>query len=159
MRDTVHARYATPSRVREGRPFPQGATFDGKGTNFALFSAHATRVDLCLFDDAGKFLGAYIDKGIFEKDPFVSLDQEGVGDLIRIAAERGISARVIDAAEILARTHGPMVAEGRKLLADTLEEALELGHDILVMRDGAVSARFDLSYDTPTTRDLLEKMV
>jgi ribose transport system ATP-binding protein len=45
------------------------------------------------------------------------------------------------------------------LLADTLEEALELGHDILVMRDGEVSARFDLSYDTPTTRDLLEKMV
>ena len=44
-------------------------------------------------DDAGKFLGAYIDKGIFEKDPFVSLDQEGVGDLIRIAAERGRAAR------------------------------------------------------------------
>ena len=42
---------------------------------------------------AGKFLGAYIDKGIFEKDPFVSLDQEGVGDLIRIAAERGRAAR------------------------------------------------------------------
>lgn len=44
-------------------------------------------------DDAGKFLGAYIDKGIFEKDPFVSLDQEGVGDLIRIATERGRAAR------------------------------------------------------------------
>jgi len=44
-------------------------------------------------DDAGKFLNAYIDKGIFEKDPFVSLDQEGVGDLIRIAAERGRAAR------------------------------------------------------------------
>jgi len=43
-------------------------------------------------DDAGKFLGAYIDKGIFDKDPFVSLDQEGVGDLIRIAAERGRAA-------------------------------------------------------------------
>jgi pyruvate,orthophosphate dikinase len=40
-------------------------------------------------DDSGRFLGAYIDKGIFEKDPFVSLDQEGVGDLIRIATERG----------------------------------------------------------------------
>ena len=40
-------------------------------------------------DDSGRFLGAYIDKGIFEKDPFVSLDQEGVGDLIRIAVERG----------------------------------------------------------------------
>jgi pyruvate,orthophosphate dikinase len=40
-------------------------------------------------DDSGRFLGAYIDKGIFEKDPFVSLDVEGVGDLIRIAVERG----------------------------------------------------------------------
>jgi pyruvate,orthophosphate dikinase len=40
-------------------------------------------------DDSGRFLNAYIDKGIFDKDPFVSLDQEGVGDLIRIAAERG----------------------------------------------------------------------
>ncbi|MDB5471252.1 MAG: pyruvate, phosphate dikinase [Caulobacter sp.] len=44
-------------------------------------------------DDAGKFLNDYIEKGIFEKDPFVSLDQEGVGDLIRIAAERGRAVR------------------------------------------------------------------
>jgi pyruvate,orthophosphate dikinase len=44
-------------------------------------------------DDSGKFLGAYIDKGIFEKDPFVSLDTAGVGDLIRIAVERGRAAR------------------------------------------------------------------
>jgi pyruvate, orthophosphate dikinase len=40
-------------------------------------------------DDSGRFLNAYIDKGIFERDPFVSIDREGVGDLIRIAAERG----------------------------------------------------------------------
>jgi pyruvate,orthophosphate dikinase len=44
-------------------------------------------------DDSGRFLDAYIDKGIFEKDPFVSLDQEGVGDLIRIAIERGRAQR------------------------------------------------------------------
>jgi len=44
-------------------------------------------------DDSGRFLNAYIEKGIFEKDPFVSLDQEGVGDLIRIAAERGRKTR------------------------------------------------------------------
>jgi pyruvate,orthophosphate dikinase len=44
-------------------------------------------------DDAGRFLNAYIDKGIFEKDPFVSIDQEGVGELIRIAAERGRAVR------------------------------------------------------------------
>ena len=44
-------------------------------------------------DDSGKFLAAYLDKGIYEKDPFVSLDQEGVGDLIRIATERARGVR------------------------------------------------------------------
>jgi pyruvate,orthophosphate dikinase len=44
-------------------------------------------------DDSARFLGAYIEKGIFEKDPFVTIDREGVGDLIRIAAERGRAAR------------------------------------------------------------------
>ena len=34
----------------EGRPYPLGATWDGRGVNFALFSAHATKVELCLFD-------------------------------------------------------------------------------------------------------------
>jgi len=44
-------------------------------------------------DDAGKFLGAYLEAGIFEKDPFVSIDPDGVGDLIQIANERGRAAR------------------------------------------------------------------
>ena len=34
-----------------GSPYPLGATFDGAGTNFALFSEVAERVELCLFDD------------------------------------------------------------------------------------------------------------
>ena len=42
------------SRVTEGQPFPLGATWDGLGVNFALFSAHATRVELCLFDSTGE---------------------------------------------------------------------------------------------------------
>ncbi len=42
------------SRVTEGSPFPLGATWDGLGVNFALFSAHATRVELCLFDERGE---------------------------------------------------------------------------------------------------------
>jgi glycogen operon protein len=42
------------SRVREGNPFPLGATWDGTGVNFALFSAHATKVELCIFDIEGK---------------------------------------------------------------------------------------------------------
>src|ERR1041385_38061 len=41
-------------RIREGAPFPCGATWNGKGTNFALFSAHATKVEVCLFDDKGE---------------------------------------------------------------------------------------------------------
>jgi pyruvate,orthophosphate dikinase len=40
-------------------------------------------------DDSGKFLDAYIERGIFKKDPFQELDPEGVGDLMRIAIERG----------------------------------------------------------------------
>src|SRR5215210_4040998 len=40
--------------LRAGKPFPLGATWDGLGVNFALFSANATKVELCLFDDAGE---------------------------------------------------------------------------------------------------------
>ena len=41
-------------RLWPGLPYPLGASWDGAGVNFALFSAHATKVELCLFDDAGK---------------------------------------------------------------------------------------------------------
>ncbi len=41
-------------RISAGAPHPLGATWDGRGTNFALFSANATKVELCLFDSQGK---------------------------------------------------------------------------------------------------------
>jgi pyruvate,orthophosphate dikinase len=44
-------------------------------------------------DDAARFLSVYVDKGIFPRDPFVSLDIEGVGQLVELAAERGRSTR------------------------------------------------------------------
>ena len=44
-------------------------------------------------DDAGSFLGAYTAKGIFANDPFVTIDQEGVGELVQIAADRGRATR------------------------------------------------------------------
>ena len=47
-------RSPAPSRISEGHPFPLGATWDGLGVNFALFSAHATKVELCLFDARGE---------------------------------------------------------------------------------------------------------
>jgi glycogen operon protein len=42
------------SRLSEGQPHPLGATWDGLGVNFALFSANATKVELCLFDEDGQ---------------------------------------------------------------------------------------------------------
>jgi isoamylase len=45
---------STDLRVVPGKPFPLGATWDGSGVNFALFSENATKVVLCLFDDQGR---------------------------------------------------------------------------------------------------------
>ncbi|MBO0710710.1 MAG: glycogen debranching protein GlgX [Acetobacteraceae bacterium] len=45
---------ASSTRVTEGLPHPLGATWDGLGVNFSLFSAHATKVELCLFDARGQ---------------------------------------------------------------------------------------------------------
>jgi pyruvate,orthophosphate dikinase len=44
-------------------------------------------------DDAGMFLNDYLNKGVIARDPFVSLDIEGVGELVKIAAERGRKTR------------------------------------------------------------------
>ena len=44
-------------------------------------------------DDAGRFLTTYVERGIFERDPFVSIDVDGVGQLVELAAERGRATR------------------------------------------------------------------
>ena len=43
-----------PSQIREGSPTPRGATWDGKGTNFSVFSAYATKIEVCIFAEDGK---------------------------------------------------------------------------------------------------------
>ena len=43
-----------PDRLETGAPYPLGATFDGVGVNFAVFSANADKIELCLFDPGGK---------------------------------------------------------------------------------------------------------
>ena len=45
---------AAAMQVQPGDPYPLGATWDGQGTNFALYSENAARVELCLFDGEGK---------------------------------------------------------------------------------------------------------
>jgi pyruvate,orthophosphate dikinase len=68
----------TADRIAEVADFFSFGTNDLTQTTFGLSR-----------DDAGKFLPAYVEQGIVPKDPFVSLDIEGVGALIRMAAERG----------------------------------------------------------------------
>ena len=65
-----------------------GAEFFSFGTN------DLTQTTLGISrDDAGRFLGAYVEQGVFARDPFVSLDVEGVGELVRMAATRGRATR------------------------------------------------------------------
>ncbi len=66
----------------------EGAEFFSFGTN------DLTQTTLGVSrDDAARFLGVYVEKGIYAKDPFVSIDVDGVGELIQIAADRGRATR------------------------------------------------------------------
>jgi pyruvate, orthophosphate dikinase len=64
------------------------------GEFFSFCTNDLTQTTLGLSrDDAGRFMGAYVDSGIFARDPFVTLDIEGVGQLVSLAAERGRATR------------------------------------------------------------------
>ncbi|MBT4136082.1 pyruvate, phosphate dikinase [archaeon] len=77
---------------------PRGAVTADKIANSAEFFSFGTN-DLtqmgCGFsrDDSGKFLKEYVDLGIFKRDPFQALDQEGIGELMKIAVSKGKSVR------------------------------------------------------------------
>ena len=77
---------------------PRGALMADKLAEQAQFFSFGTN-DLTQMtlgfsrDDAGKFIKEYENQNIFEKDPFQTLDQEGVGQLVKLAAERGKSTR------------------------------------------------------------------
>ena len=66
----------------------EGAEFFSFGTNDLTQTAFGLSRD-----DAGNFLGAYEHQGLLERDPFVSIDIDGVGELVRIGCERGRAVR------------------------------------------------------------------
>jgi pyruvate, orthophosphate dikinase len=77
---------------------PRGAlTADAIAAEAEFFSFGTNDLTQMTFgfsrDDAGKFLKVYLAKGILEKDPFVTLDTVGVGQLVKIAIERGRKTR------------------------------------------------------------------
>ncbi|MCW9001278.1 MAG: pyruvate, phosphate dikinase [Rhodospirillales bacterium] len=66
----------------------EGAEFFSFGTNDLTQTTYGLSRD-----DAGRFLQIYQEMGVIERDPFVSLDQDGVGELVKIAVERGRATR------------------------------------------------------------------
>jgi pyruvate,orthophosphate dikinase len=79
---------ALPGAGRRAHVIAEVAEFFSYGTNDLTQTTFGMSRD-----DASSFLPTYIQKGIIERDPFVNLDFEGVGELIQIAAERGRRTR------------------------------------------------------------------
>jgi pyruvate,orthophosphate dikinase len=77
-----------PRAALRAADLARGAEFFSFGTNDLTQTTFGISLD-----DAAQFLSAYVDKGIFDKDPFVTLDVDGVGALIRMAALQGRAAR------------------------------------------------------------------
>ena len=92
--DVFAGRKAVPFAFGTMIELPRAALMAGELASVAEFFSFGTN-DLTQAtmglsrDDAGKFLPAYVESGLLPKDPFVSIDQEGVGALVRMAIERG----------------------------------------------------------------------
>ncbi len=151
----MNARTRLPSRLRDhplsrGRPDPLGATFDGEGVNFALFSAHAERVELCLFSDDGRKETARI--ALTERD----------GDIWHVHV-----SGLTPGTKYGYRVHGPYRPEEghrfnpNKLLIDPYAKQL---HGPLRWSDALMgyrvgSSRADLSFDTRDSAFAMPKSV
>ena len=77
-----------PRACLRAREIAESAEFFSFGTNDLTQTVFGISRD-----DAASFIGDYASKGIIEVDPFLSLDPEGVGELVQIAAERGRKTR------------------------------------------------------------------
>ena len=136
--------------VTAGRPWPMGANFDGEGVNFAVFSAHAEKVELCLFSADGRKETARI--ALPERD----------GDIWH-----GHVGGLMPGALYGYRVHGPYAPEQghrfnpHKLLIDPYARALEgrLKWSDAVMGYKVGSPRADLSYDTRDSAFAVPKSV
>ena len=73
-----------PRAALRAAPISKHADFFSFGTNDLTQTTYGISRD-----DSGKFLNDYLDHKIFETDPFVSIDKDGVGELVKIASERG----------------------------------------------------------------------
>jgi pyruvate,orthophosphate dikinase len=88
IKDQVGTMIELPRAALKAGEIAETAEFFSFGTNDLTQTAFGISRD-----DAASFLGIYTSKGILPADPFVSIDREGVGELVRIAAERGRKVR------------------------------------------------------------------
>ena len=136
--------------IGPGRPWPMGATFDGDGVNFAVFSAHAERIDLCLFSPDGR---KELDRIAF---------RERDGDIWHMHVG-GLTFGTVYGF----RAHGPYDPESghrfnpHKLLLDPYARGLEgrLRWSDALMGYKIGSPRGDLSYDTRDSAFAVPKSV
>lgn len=136
--------------VSAGRPWPMGACFDGEGVNFAVFSAHAEKVELCLFSPDGRKEVARI--ALPERD----------GDIWH-----GHVGGLVPGTLYGFRVHGPYAPEQghrfnpHKLLIDPYARALEgrLKWSDALMGYKVGSPRGDMSYDTRDSAFAVPKSV
>jgi pyruvate,orthophosphate dikinase len=84
VKPTVGTMIEVPRAALTAGKIARHADFFSFGTNDLTQTAYALSRD-----DAGKFLPDYIEGGILSEDPFVSIDEEGIGSLMRIGAESG----------------------------------------------------------------------
>jgi pyruvate,orthophosphate dikinase len=86
--------YLVGTMIELPRAALRAADIAGEAEFFSFGTNDLTQTTLGVSrDDAGRFLTQYVEKGIFERDPFVSIDEDGVGELIALAAERGRAAK------------------------------------------------------------------
>ena len=136
--------------ISPGRPWPMGANFDGEGVNFALFSAHAERVELCLFSPDGRK----------ELCRIPLRDREG--DIWHVHV-----GGLTPGSQYGYRVHGPYAPEGghrfnpNKLLLDPYARQLSgrLKWSDAMMGYKVGSPRADLSFDTRDSAFAVPKSV
>jgi pyruvate,orthophosphate dikinase len=85
---TVGTMIELPRACISADSIAESAEFFSFGTNDLTQTAYGLSRD-----DSGSFLPAYVEEGVMSQDPFVAIDQEGVGELVRTAVERGRKSR------------------------------------------------------------------
>jgi pyruvate,orthophosphate dikinase len=86
--------YLVGTMIELPRAALRAADIAGQAEFFSFGTNDLTQTALGVSrDDAARFLSSYVEQGIYERDPFVSLDVDGVGELVSLATERGRGAR------------------------------------------------------------------